>query len=177
MHVGTYCVVPGVLASGQAKSAHCTEVPSLRFPARGVAWKMVAGIPDKIRRPDQTLLAESSRGRRASRRASGRPGRARQEGQHPSTSTQARGMRGAGTKHGGQGGHAADLQTCRHGNHTGEPHTPAQPITTRHCFLSVCRACVFYSCSRLYSCPIIPFPNTVLLYHGKKCPVLFPSDE
>lgn len=83
------------LASGQAKSAHCTEVPSLRFPAKGVAWKMVAGIPDKIRRPDQTLLAESSRGRRATGRASGRPGRARQEG--GAQADQARGMRGAGT--------------------------------------------------------------------------------
>lgn len=103
---------------------------------------MVAGIPDKIRRPDQTLLAESSRGRRASRRASGRPGRARQEGQHPS-SRQARGMRGAGTKHGGQGGHM--LQTCRHadmgtrrGNHTPQPNQ--SPLVTVFC-LSVVPAC------------------------------------
>lgn len=54
-------VRPWYVLPHQAKSAHCTEVPSLPRSRPGVASLMVAGIPDKIRRPDQTLLAECSR--------------------------------------------------------------------------------------------------------------------
>lgn len=54
---------------------------------------MVAGMPDKIRRPDQTLLAECSR---VCRRGS--------EGQ----------ARGRHSRHGGQGGHD------KTGNHTAD---------------------------------------------------------